>query len=146
MGGSRKKKEGGKRREEEEKEREEEEKGREEEEAGKEEKGKIEEEGGLGAKKSKEKRREEILENAWKRFEEEFSVEREEERILKLVNRMKGKYFKQLKIGKEEYFLFTKPNVHQISEENNALFSVPKNTLTITSIISKTCIRINSFI
>ena len=36
---------------------------------------------------------------------------------MKLVNRMKGKYFKQLTIGKEEYFLFTKPNVHQISEE-----------------------------
>ena len=66
VGGSRKKKEGGKRREEEEKEREEEEKGREEEEAGREEKGKIEKEGGLGGK-SKEKRRDEMVEKALKR-------------------------------------------------------------------------------
>ena len=66
MGGSRKKKEGGKRREEEEKEREEEEKGREEEEAGREEKGKIEKEGLLGGK-SKEKRRDEMVEKALKR-------------------------------------------------------------------------------
>ena len=66
VGGSRKKKEGGKRREEEEKEREEEEKGMEEEEAGREEKGKIEKEGGLGGK-SKEKRRDEMVEKALKR-------------------------------------------------------------------------------
>lgn len=72
----------------------------------------------------KDRWRREMVENAWRRFKEEFSAEREEERILKLVDRVKEKYFKRVSIGKEEYFLLNKPNVHQISEENTALFSV----------------------
>jgi glycosyltransferase involved in cell wall biosynthesis len=78
----------------------------------------------MGDEEEMKKIREEMVEKARKKYEEDFAEEKEEERITGLLKRLKEKYFHNVKIGGDEYFLLLRPNVHQLSHDNIALFAV----------------------